>query len=304
MPTKNLGCFVISNTLFDEQNRFDPEAQRKHFQRLVAAKIGVFVGGGGSGNAFALTRDEYRHLVRVAKEELKGKVPFRIMGYEPRSAQQYIDLYNSIKEYEPDGMQIYSLDVGHGVRPSEKMIEGYFRDVLDVVKIPSILSSHFFAGYLIPIPMLKSLLKDYPQIVGINASTPDIGYLVEVREELGDRVELHAGGIGQALTVLGLGGNGHLAGEGNMIPKICVSVIDNWRAGNLEGAFEAYALQLRLYTGMSQFYGRFDLGERLGIPGRRSRRMRLQPTEEQQRAFDQWAATIDFDKIRRIEGLN
>src|SRR5262249_39344114 len=82
--------FVVSITPFDAAGRVDEAGLRAHLQRMVAAGIGVYVGGGGSGEGFVLTSDERRRILEVASEELRGRVPFRSMGVETRSAAEMI----------------------------------------------------------------------------------------------------------------------------------------------------------------------------------------------------------------------
>jgi 4-hydroxy-tetrahydrodipicolinate synthase len=300
VKAKNPSTFVISMTCFDEHDRFDPEGQARHFRRLVDAGIGVFVGGGGSGEAFTMSTPEYRDLMEVAKAELKGKVPARVMGFEPRTAKQLIDEYELTQPYGLDAFQIYSLDAGHSGAPSMRMVETYLRDVLSVIKTPCVLSSHMFAHYLIPVPMIRALCDEYPQIIGLNISTDNIGYVVAAREEMGDRVEIHVGGVGQALIALAIGAQGHLSGEANLVPKLAKSVIDYYVAGDMEKCFDAYHQQMRIFNTMGQVGGVKEVLRYLGLPGGDPRKPRLPATEEQRNLIPQWVKQM---RIREIEGL-
>jgi len=292
---------VISITCFTEDGGFDPEAQRVHFRRLAEAGIGVFFGGGGSGEAYTLTKDEYKQLTQIAVEELKGKVPCRVMGVEPRSAEGMIELYELVKPYGVDGMQVYSLDAGHGRGIDNRVLETYFRDILEVATdIPCILSSHQSVGYWIPIPMLKSLCADYPQITGINATNPDIRYITQVRQELGDRVELHVGGPMQGLTCLSLGGQGYLSHEGNLTPKLCVSVIDHYKAGDMSACFAAFGHLLSVFDKIAPLGGAKTFLKELGLRGGPPRKPRLPVTEDR---LPEVRRLIDELQIKAIEGV-
>ncbi|MSQ25289.1 MAG: dihydrodipicolinate synthase family protein [Dehalococcoidia bacterium] len=303
MPAKNPSTYVISLTCFNEKDEFDKEMQRAHFKRLAASGIGVYVGGGGSGEAFVLSPEEYRQLVQVASEELKGKVPFRVMGREPRSAKEFIGLYEISKPYNPDAIQLYSLDAGHGRGTPMRMLEAYFRDLLDAIPIPCVLSSHQAAGYFIPIPMLKALKKEYKQIIGFNVTNPDIRYLTEIRAEFGDSVELHVGGPVQALQCLVLGGQGFLTSEANLVPKLCVSIIEHYKRGDMQKCFDAYAHLLKVFWKMSQF--QFASGAKpalqvLGLPGGVARRPRLNVSAEEREVVRKWVEEL---RIKEIEGI-
>src|SRR6266568_2765762 len=114
-------AFVISITPFDETGEIDWDATRAHWRRFEEARVGVYVGGGGSGEGHALLPHEVDRLLALAAEELVGSVPTRAMGVEPRTAKQMIEFGRQVKGTGVEAMQIYSLDMGHlGVpRPQE-----------------------------------------------------------------------------------------------------------------------------------------------------------------------------------------
>src|SRR5579859_6626359 len=68
---RDQATFVISITPFDEEERLDEAALHRHFRRLADSGIGVYVGGGGSGEGFTLNPEEARKVLHIAAEELK-----------------------------------------------------------------------------------------------------------------------------------------------------------------------------------------------------------------------------------------
>jgi 4-hydroxy-tetrahydrodipicolinate synthase len=175
------------------------------------------------------------------------------MGTEPRLASQMVDYVSVAKTAGVDATQIYSLDQGHGHQPSNDEIRTYFTDILDSVDLPSVISTHQSVGYLIPVSLLAELVDRYPHVVGINCSTADMRYLIDLIDTVGDRVEIHVGGPFQAVAALSLGATGYLSSEGNLAPKLCVSVIDRFAKGDLAGTFDSYAKVARLSRAL---YGR------------------------------------------------
>src|SRR3954469_10824239 len=107
------GAFVTSITPFTASGAIDEGAYRAHLQRLGAAGIGVYVGGSGSGEGYTNSRADTETVLRIAAEELKGKVPVRAMGVEPRTSGQMIDFLAIAKDCGMDASQVYSLDIGH-----------------------------------------------------------------------------------------------------------------------------------------------------------------------------------------------
>jgi 4-hydroxy-tetrahydrodipicolinate synthase len=290
-------------TPFDADEQLDERAFRRHLQRFVAAGIGAYVGGGGSGEGFSLTLDETRRVFEIAADELKGKVPVRAMGWEPRTANQLIELGLLAEAAGLDAMQVYSLDAGHLNRPSMDEVERYFDDILSALHIPCVISSHQAAGYAIPLDMIARLSSRFPHFVGMNVSWPDLGYVVSVLELLGPEREVHVGGPGQALAILALGGNGYLSSEANVVPRIAHAVTARYDQGDFAAAAAAFATVTRLQAGLRKhgpIVGTKAALNILGLPGGYPRRPRLPVSDV---AVSEIAQLLEKLDIRALEGL-
>ena len=226
------------------------------------------------------------------------------MGVEPRGADEMIALGRRVSAAGLDGMQVYSLDQGHGNTPTRAELERYLRDVLEHVEIPVVLSSHQSVGYFLPPDLVATLLDEYDHIAGVNCTSPDIPYLLRTIEAVDGRVDLHVGGPMHALTCLALGGQGYLSSDANLAPRLCRSVIERFRAGDLAGCHGAYRTLMRLFTatrdlgGIVATKGALEL---LGLPGGFPRRPRLPvdaPTRERI-----GREMVDDIGLRDIEGF-
>jgi 4-hydroxy-tetrahydrodipicolinate synthase len=288
MPRKAVN-FVMSLTPFDASERLDEDALRLHLRRLSAAGVGVYVAGSGSGEANSMSKAEIDRVLAIGVEELKGKVPVYAQGVEPRTAKQMLQFVDQAESSGVDAVQIYQLDAGHGYKPNDLELEEYFTSILDKTHIPAIIASHRGSGYEIPLDMLVRLLKRFENIVGVNWTTMDnIRSLVlvidAVSDAVGDRVDVVVGGPYFGLINLTLGGTGFMTSEGNLAPRLCQSVTDNWNKRNMDATTQAYARLMRLWA-VNRAYGNV-VGikaalEILGLPGGRPRRPRMPvPSEE------------------------
>ncbi len=238
--------FVISITPFTEDGAMDEVALRRHLRRMAVAGIGVYLGGGGSGEGYVLSPDETKTLLRIGVEELQGKVPVRAMGVEPRTSLDMIEYLVMVSGTGVDAAQIYSLDQGHGHRPTLREIHRYFDDVLQAIEFPAVLSTHQSVGYQVPVPMLVEFADRFDHLIGINISHQDLGYLNAVIDALGGRLEIHVGGPHLALTALSLGGTGYLNSEGNLAPTLCVGLINAFRENDATRMLDLHGKLLRL----------------------------------------------------------
>ena len=284
MRDKKLSTYAISITPFDAQQNLDEAAFRAHLRRMAGANIGVYVCGGGSGEAFTLNRDEQRRVLEIAIEELQGRTEVRAMGREPRTPAEMLAFARLAREAGFKTLQIYSLDQGHGNQPTPRALEAYFREICEAVDMQLVLSTHLSVGYFAPQDLLADLINDYPHIIGINLSSPDITQLVRLLDTVGDKVEVHVGGPMQAIDALILGANGFLSSEANLVPQWCQTIIDDFRAQNYAQAHAAFARVLRLFTwqralgGVTCTKAALNL---LGLPGGNVRKPRLPPNESE-----------------------
>jgi 4-hydroxy-tetrahydrodipicolinate synthase len=293
---------VISLTPFDAEERLDEDGLRAHLRRMREAGIGVYLAGSGSGEAYTLSEAETLRILQIGVEELKGHVPVRHMGVEPRTAKDMLRLADIAAEAGVDAMQVYSLDVGHGHMPHRVEMDAYYNDVLSRMRVPAVLSSHYSVGYFLPLDLIADMIDRY-DVIGVNVTTPDFGYLVRLIDLVGDRVEIHCGGPMQALSVMALGGTGYLSSEGNLAPRLCVSLVQHWDDGNLSAAAEAYTRIMHLlevngrYMHITATKTALSL---LGLPGGYPRKPRLMLEGE---ARDDVRRVIEKQGVAEAEGL-
>jgi len=303
MERRPSSTFVISLTPFAEDGSLAEAELRAHLRRLAGAGIGVYVGGSGSGEGYVLSAAERRRVLEIAGEELRGRVPVRAMGVEPRSADEMIAYGEEVAAAGLEAMQVYSLDQGHGYRPRPEELEGYLSEVLDAVSIPVVISSHQAMGYDIPAELVSKLIETHPHLIGINFTHPDVRALVRMLDAVDGRIDVHVGGPMQAITALALGAQGYLSSEGNLAPRLCVSVIEQHRRGELAGRDEAFVKLLRLFDatqeggGVSATKGALRL---LGLPAGWPRRPRLPVRESKARKL---ARVFEELGLREIEEL-
>ena len=294
--------FAVSITPFDDTGRIDEAGFRRHLQRMVAAGVGVYVGGGGSGEGFVLTATERHRILELAAEELGGKVPFRAMGVEARSAAEMIEYARVAQSVGVDAAQIYSLDPGHGHLPTPDEVREYLVDVLSSTSVRSVVSTHQSVGYRISVETLAQVVDRFDHVIGVNCSHADLAYLTAIIDAVGDKVDVQVGGPLQALTALGLGAKGFLSSEANLAPRLCNAVIAAYERAAGGELFDAFGKLARLSMAL------YDNGgiratkavlNRLGLPGGYPRKPQL-PVDSA--TVDALMTVIEDLGIGRLEG--
>jgi 4-hydroxy-tetrahydrodipicolinate synthase len=258
---KKLSAIASSITPFDECGRLDEAAFRKHLQRLASAGLSVYVGGPGTGETFALSEEERERIVAIAVEELKGRVSVRTMSFEPRVPQEIVEFLRRAEPHKPDAVVVFSLDLGHGAKPTRAQIERYYSIVLESTSLPIVLSSHESVGYFPPVDLLEEMARRFPHLIGLSYGGVDMTYLAALIERLGDRLEIHCAGPTNGLAVLGMGGNGFMGFEGSVCPELPASVITAYR----EGDMPAVAMRFRKLMALHALIQRFGGGMMTGV---------------------------------------
>ncbi len=241
--TPSAYCICIAT--LDQQGQLDETAMHEHFARIAEAGVGIYAAG-PPAEGWTLSPDEVLRILSIALEAADGRVPVRYMGVEPRQLREAHAQAELSREAGVDAFQVYSLDVGHGQKPSRTEIEVYFRGVLDASDQRCVLSSHYYEGYVLDPRLMQSLAEDYPHLVGFNVTNPEILYLAALLELLPEHAEVHVGGPMQALEALALGASGYLSTISNIAPALCQSVVQAWADADYEKSHAALRQLLRL----------------------------------------------------------
>ena len=169
------------------------------------------------------------------------------MGVEPRTAAEVVSLAEDAVAAGLDATQVYSLDLGHGYVPTGDEMTTYLRTVLDEAPGDLVLSTHHSVGYHYPPARIGDLISTYPSVIGVNVTHPELTYVAEMLDVIDGRADVHVGGPVHALGALALGAQGYLSSEGNLAPRLCVSLIERFDAGDRDAAAGVHTQILQVF---------------------------------------------------------
>jgi 4-hydroxy-tetrahydrodipicolinate synthase len=267
-------AIFFAATTFDEKGRIDEAAYRLQLGRFRDEGLPVYIAGPGLGAAYLLSTEDRARLFAIGIEELKGRVPCRAGGREPNCAAQVVEFLQAAERAGMDAAQVYSLDLGHGAKPTYPELKKFYCTVIESTSLPLYLSCHHSSGYVPPVKLLAHLVDKYPNIAGIHYGGTDLRFLLDLIERFGDSIEVHCAGVFNAATVLTLGGCGFMGAEGNITPRLFGEVIRTFDSGDWEGFRKSYKQLLSLYSLIVQFNGNSSaqraikpLMNAFGLPG-------------------------------------
>ncbi|TGR17943.1 MULTISPECIES: dihydrodipicolinate synthase family protein [unclassified Mesorhizobium] len=271
-----LSAFVMSIMVWDDDDRLDEAGFRKHLRRIHQAGASTYIGSSGTGDGFSLTTDEWNQVLEIAADEFCGRPGFRIMGCEPRTVHEVLRFIRLVEPYKPEALQVYTLDLGHAVKPTLEELETYYDHVLGSTDLPIVLSSFDSLGFSLPTELIERLAERHGNLRGFLYGGRDTHYLSHVLHALKDRIEVHCAGPSNAMTTLALGGNGFMGHEGNLSPSLVAGLIDAFGRGDLPSCCALYSKLMKVYAmhvphGGSSGRSMKPLLKALGLPSGRIR---------------------------------
>jgi dihydrodipicolinate synthase/N-acetylneuraminate lyase len=172
-------------------------------------------------------------MYEIGVEEARGKVPLYAAIREARSAALLYEDAKVAVDAKVDLVQIYQLDGGHGMFPTVREQEAYWRDLLDAVDHPIAICIHRLAGYAAPMSLLQRLCRDYKQVHVIDVGGLPISYHIELQDVLPRSIRIF-GRWSNMLDLFSLRVSEIIMNENNIIPNTCQSIVDGHIEGDLE----------------------------------------------------------------------
>jgi 4-hydroxy-tetrahydrodipicolinate synthase len=225
-------------TPFDERGQIDEDAFRAHLRRLIAARIGIYLPSGGAGEAHVLSLDEMLRLCQIGVEEARGKVPVHAGCRESRSAADMYAIAAQAVTAGVDTVQLYQVDNGHGMIPTQREQEAYWSTLLDEIDHPVAISIHHDAKFKATPAFLRDLCGRYEQVSIINLVGSPPAYFMELRDLIPGSVRFYAA-LPDAVQFAALGADGAINPMANLFPHTVQSVADAYGDADLERLAEA-----------------------------------------------------------------
>lgn len=299
--TEPTQVFCMTPAPMHPDGTLDEAALRTHLRRLIAAKTGLFLSGGGAGEGHVLTPAEMARIYQIGVEEAKGKVPVYAGCRESRSAKALLEVAVEAERAGVDVIQMYQLDNGHGMIPTLREQEAYWYELLETIKSPVAISIHYDAKFKAPPELMQRLVKKYDHIVALNVVGSAIPWFLTMRAALPERVKFYVGAP-EFMMHATLGAAGYINPSNNIIPFLCRAIVDAWNAGDLRMAAKANRAVQQFLLVMSQWAPSTARWVKMamkvkGLGNGVLRLPYLLPSEDEQRKMAEQLAALDIDRL-------
>ena len=273
---RSLTTWTPSIHPFAPDGSIDEAGFRRHLDRLAGAGVHALVANEGTGESHTFTDAEMRQVLEIAGDHLRGRSPVWGMGRMVRTADQMVEFVRMVESAGLDGVQIYTVEFGHGMAPTVAEQEEYLSSVLRTVNIPALLSLNMVAGFQYPVELVAKVVNDFPVVQGLIVNTASVAYLGRILDAVGDRVDVLVSPP-HILAGVAMGAAGLAAPEANIAPHTCVAFMRACATGDQATAHDLYRVLMRLGR-LTEDFGKSALkaaADALGHPGGDPRLPRL-----------------------------
>jgi 4-hydroxy-tetrahydrodipicolinate synthase len=182
---------------------------------------------GTTGEFYALSEEEYRDVLVLTKEEVKGRVPV-YAGANHITTRGSIRLAQIAEDVGVDALSVLTPMF---ISPNQEQLVKHYTEIAKSTKLPIILYNNLpKTGVTITAPTAMKL-ADIPNIVGIKDSTGDMTLTAEyIRLTRGKNFHVMIGRDTLIHACLCYGGTGAVAACANVAPRIVADIsISLWR---------------------------------------------------------------------------
>jgi len=222
--------------------KIDEDAFRIHLERQVEAGVNGVVPAGTTGEAATLSFDEHKQVIRIAVEQVAGRVPV-IAGTGSNNTAESIELTAAAKVLGADGALLIS---PYYNKPTQEGIYQHYKAIADAVHIPQVV-------YNVPgrtnsnlLPETVGRLSHVSNIIGIKDATANMEQLLHTMAACGGRMEFYSGDDASVMPFMVLGGSGVISVVSNIAPKTMAALTHAMRIADLDTARSAQFAMRRL----------------------------------------------------------
>jgi 4-hydroxy-tetrahydrodipicolinate synthase len=257
-------------TPFRPDEELDEEGLRREVAfHLEAGVHGVSVSG-STGEGALLRDEELRRVWTIAKEEVKGRVPF-IPGVIRDSTRDAVASGLIARDLGVDGLMVAPV---HYAKPTDDGMYEFYATLGRRTGLPIVIYN------VVPInplsPELLCRLVEIKEVVGVKQSGGDIHALAEIIRLVGQEVAVMSAIDDLLLGSFVIGAHGAFAGTCAMLPRQCIELYQVVGKGDLDRARQLHTLMLPLVR--ATIYGVRNypsaLKEAINMMGRRVGRTR------------------------------
>lgn len=230
------GCYTALITPF-RKGAVDYEALRALVRLQLRGGVDGLVPCGSTGEAAALTQEEYLEVIRVVVEEAKGRAAV-MPGVGTNSTEKSVE---AVRKVSALGVNALLAIVPYYNKPTQAGMTAHFTAMAGATRLPVVL-------YNIPgrtgVNMLPAtvagLRKACRNIVGIKEASGNIDQVSEIVNTLDKDFSVMSGDDSLTLPMMAVGARGVISVVSNIAPAKTAGMCGLFARGDLRGAMKLH----------------------------------------------------------------
>lgn len=170
------GVLSVLCTPFTEDASVDEESLRRLIEHNLAAGVHGIVCFGLAGEAYKLTDEERRRVLRIAIDTVDGAVPV-VAGTEHSGLEAAAQRSVEAQDAGADAVMMYPPTF---VKPGPAEVADYYRAAAEAVEVPVIVQdAPAWTGVPLPVDLLASIRREAPGVRYVKVEAPPTAVKVD-----------------------------------------------------------------------------------------------------------------------------
>ena len=220
------GSITALATPFLASGELDLQAWRALLQQQIDGGTQGVVVAGSTGEAAALSDEEYDTLLGSAVEFVAGRIPVLAGTGQMNTARTIA----ATRRAEAGGAQFALVVTPPYVRPTQAGLLAHYRAVADQGGLPVVLYNVPGRTVADMLPETTLRLAQVPGIVGIKEATGNIERAAQLIKHAPQGFSIYSGDDGTAIALMLLGGHGNVSVTANVAPRLmhelCMAAVE------------------------------------------------------------------------------
>ncbi|MGB9668570.1 MAG: 4-hydroxy-tetrahydrodipicolinate synthase [Thermosulfidibacteraceae bacterium] len=226
------GAFVAIVTPF-KNGKVDEEKFRELIEFQIENGTNGIVPCGTTGESATLTYEEHKRLIKIAVEQVKGRVPV-IAGAGSNNTMESLELIEFAKNVKADGALVIT---PYYNKPTQEGLYLHYKYLAETTKFPIVM-------YNVPgrtgtdlLPETVERLSKIPNIVGIKEATGSVQRTCEILERVSrEDFTVLSGDDAIVYPLICVGAKGVISVLSNIAPKDMATLVEKALKGEYEEA--------------------------------------------------------------------
>lgn len=238
---KGVGTALI--TPFKKDGSIDYETLKKIIDIQIENNIDAIIIAGTTGETSTLTHEEHMNLIKECIKYVDKRIPV-IAGTGSNNTKTAINNSKEAEQLGADGLLIVT---PYYNKTTQNGLINHYKKISEQVNVPIILYNvPSRTGLNIEPNTVKELVEQTNNIKGIKEASGNINNIIEIKNLLGDKINIYSGNDDQIVPILSLGGVGVISVISNILPKETHELVENYLKGNIEKSRKEQIKMLKL----------------------------------------------------------